>query len=120
MKNRRIRFRVGVLLATISLGTLAQAQSIQPSPGWTRAMPAGPDARVKITEEYAKQVGRDPYFWAWPMVNIYNRRLHFVPVQEAQKAGPLIQAPVNQLAMLTDYVDPDERSVACPNQDVVY
>ena len=22
--------------------------------------------------------------------------------------------------MLTDYVDPEERSVACPNQDVVY
>lgn len=29
-------------------------------------------------------------------------------------------APINQLAMLTDYVDPAERSVACLNQDVVY
>jgi hypothetical protein len=25
---------------------------IAPSPGWMRALPAGPDARVKITEEY--------------------------------------------------------------------
>ena len=31
-----------------------------------------------------------------------------------------MEAPINRLAMLTDYVDPDERSVACPNQDVVY
>src|SRR5216684_4144617 len=118
--NRRTGFCIGLLLATISLGTLAQAQSVTPSPGWTRAMPPGPDARVKITEEYAKQIGRDAYFWAWPMVNMYNRRLHFLSVKEMALAGPLMEAPANRLAMLTDYVDPDERSVACPNQDVVY
>src|SRR5882724_11833535 len=120
MKNRRTRFCIGLLLATIGLCTLAQAQSVPPSPGWTRAMPSGPDARVKITEEYVKQVGRDAYFWAWPMVNVYNRRLHFLSVKEIVRAGPLMEAPANRLAMLTDYVDPDERSVACPNQDVVY
>ena len=102
-----------------AIGT-AQVQSLQPSPGWGRAMPPGPDARVKITEEYARQVGRDAYFWAWPMVNIYNRRLHFMQVKEIMRQGPLMEAPANRLAMLTDYVDPDERSVACPNQDVVY
>ena len=41
-------------------------------------------------------------------------------MKEPAKFGPLIQVPVNQFAMLTDYVDPEERSVACPNQDVVY
>ena len=85
-----------------------------------RAMPPGPDTRVKITEEYARQVGRDAYFWAWPMVNIYNRRLHFMQVKEMMLQGPLMEAPANSLAMLTDYIDPEERSVACPNQDVVY
>lgn len=79
-----------------------------------------PDARVKITAEYAKHVGRDAYFWAWPMVNMYNRRLHFAQVKEVARSGPLMQAPINQLAMLTDYVAPEERSIACPNQDVVY
>jgi hypothetical protein len=117
MKTRTALFAFAVVLAATN-GT--QAQSVTPSPGWTRAMPPGPDARVKITEEYAKQVGRDAYFWAWPMMNIYNRRLAFTPVKAAAKSGPLILSPVNQLAMLTDYVDPDERSVACPNQDVVY
>jgi hypothetical protein len=109
-----------VLLATISMSTLAQAQSTAPSPDWARTMPPGPDARVKITAEYARLVGRDAYFWTWPMVNIYNRRLAFAPVKEPVKAGPLITPPLNQIAMLTDYVDPDERSVACPNQDVGY
>lgn len=90
------------------------------SPAWARALPPGPDALVKITEEYARMIGRDAYFWAWPMVNMYNRRLHFSKVTKTQKCGPLVQAPVNYIAMLTDYVAPEERSVACPNQDVVY
>ena len=46
-------------------------------PAWPVAMPPGPDARVRITEGYARMVARDAYFWAWPMVNIYNRRLAF-------------------------------------------
>ena len=29
-------------------------------------------------------------------------------------------APINHLSMLTDYISPGERLVACPNQDVVY
>jgi hypothetical protein len=29
-------------------------------------------------------------------------------------------APLNRIVMLTDYVAPDERIVACPNQDVAY
>lgn len=83
-------------------------------------MPTGPDARVKITAEYAKLVGKDAYFWAWPLVNMYNRRLHFAPVKEMTYVGPLMEPPLNRLIMLTDYGDPAERAVACPNQDVVY
>src|SRR5262247_4379195 len=98
----------------------AQIAPISASPNWNRAMPNGPDARVKITEEYAKLVARDAYFWAWPLVNIYNRRLVMAQVKEAVRAGPLVFAPLNRNAMFTDYVDPEERAVACPNQDVVY
>jgi len=32
---------------------------MNPSRNWSRAMPPGPDARVKITEAYAKHVARD-------------------------------------------------------------
>jgi hypothetical protein len=34
--------------------------------------------------------------------------------------GILPFAPINRLAMLRDYIDPAERAVACPNQDVAY
>src|SRR5499426_971677 len=100
--------------------TMATSTDVDPSINWRRAMALGPDIRVKITEEYAKLVARDAYFWAWPLVNIYNRRLVMAQVKEAVKAGPLVFAPLNRNAMFTDYVDPAERAVACPNQDVVY
>ena len=95
-------------------------ETIASSPLWQRAMPPGPDVRVKITEEYAKLVGRDAYFWAWPLAGVYNRRLGAAANTEIAYAGPLPAAPLNRLAMLTDYVAPEERLVACPNQDVVY
>jgi hypothetical protein len=79
-----------------------------------------PVAGMKMTEEYVRLVGRDAYFWGWPMVNIYNRRLMYGKVPQIILAGPVPAAPLNQLGMLTDYVAPEERIVACPNQDVVY
>lgn len=81
----------------------------------------GPDHNVKITEEYAKLVAKDAYFWAWPMVNIYNRRLAFTQAPKQGLIGGILPfAPLNRLSMLHDYVEPSERQVACPNQDVVY
>ncbi len=110
-----------VLLATVNLATLALAQvPLAPSPEWTQAMPAGPVAGTKITEEYATLVARDAYFWAWPLVNVYSRRLASAKVQQIVRVGPGTLAPLNRLGMLTDYIEPDERGVACPNQDVVY
>ena len=96
------------------------SQPLPPSPGGPGALPPGPDVSVKITEEYAKLVARDAYFWAWPLANIYNRRLTFKDVPEIMMSGPVPIAPPNRLGMLTDYIEPDERVVACPNQDVVY
>jgi hypothetical protein len=62
--NRRSILLAGTALAAASaLGTdaptrTAQAQqspaTLTPSPSSARALPPGPDARVKITEEYAK------------------------------------------------------------------
>jgi hypothetical protein len=82
--------------------------------------PAGPDRKMKITQAYAALVARDAFFWAWPIMNVLNRRAMFAQVNEIALAGPLPVAPLNRLGMLTDYVEPEERSVACPNQDVVY
>jgi hypothetical protein len=83
-------------------------------------MPSGPVSGTKITEEYARHVARDAYFWAWPLVNVYNRRLTYEKVPEIVMAGPVPAAPLNHLGMLSNYIVPEERIVACPNQDVVY
>jgi len=81
----------------------------------------GPVAGTKITEAYARTVMRDAFFWAWPMINCYNKRLAFAQIPEpGLMNGALPTAPLNHLCMLTDYILPTERWVACPNQDVVY
>ena len=55
------------------------------------------------------------------MMNIYNRRLAFKQAPEVGLMnGVLPFAPLNLLSMLSDYIHPSERWVACPNQDVVY
>ena len=107
-------------LAVFIALSLAQAEPLAPSPEWAQAMPSGPVTGTKITEEYAKLVARDAYFWAWPLVNVYNRRLTYEKVSEIVMAGPVPAAPLNHLGMLTNYIVPEERIVACPNQDVVY
>src|SRR5262244_719899 len=66
-----------------------QPRPIPPSPGWVRVLPPGPDTRVKITEAYAKLVARDAYFWAWPMVNVYSRRLAFAQTPQIMLLGPV-------------------------------
>jgi hypothetical protein len=75
---------------------------------------------MKITEQYARMVARNAYFWAWPMINIYNKRLSFAQAPEVGILGAAPSAPLNRLSMLHDYVEPSQRIVACPNQEVVY
>jgi hypothetical protein len=83
--------------------------------------PHGPVEGTRVTEAYARMVARNAYFWAWPLINIYNKRLANKQIPEPGLVnGVLPGAPPNRLAMLSDYVEPSERWVACPNQDVVY
>ncbi|NYT39882.1 DUF1254 domain-containing protein [Sphingomonas sp. R-74633] len=84
-------------------------------------MPAAPTRSTKVTEAYARMAARHVYFWAWPLVNVWNRRLAFdqAPAPGLMN-GVLPLAPLNTLSMLHDYIAPEQRWVACPNQDVVY
>ncbi|MFK3665818.1 DUF1254 domain-containing protein [Ochrobactrum teleogrylli] len=110
-----------IACATVTFLTTVRAEPISPSPGWSAAMPTGPSAGTRITEAYARIIARDTYFWAWPMVNIYNRRMAFSQAPEVGLMnGVLPFAPLNKMAMLDDYIRPDQRWVACPNQDVAY
>lgn len=87
----------------------------------TKSVVPGPVPDVVMTKEYVYQLGKQMYFWGWPMVNMHNRVLVMrkVPV-EGLNGGAVPVAPVNHLCMTSDYITPFERYVACPNQDVVY
>src|SRR5262252_8983130 len=37
----------------------------------------GPVPGTRLSEGYVSQMGRSIYFWAWPMMNIHNRRVTF-------------------------------------------
>jgi hypothetical protein len=80
-----------------------------------------PSAEVTPHSEYIKAVARTAYLWGWPMVNMINRR---ATITQAPKPGllngVLPVAPRSRVAMLSDYIDPSETFVTCPNQDVVY
>jgi hypothetical protein len=105
---------------------LAVLLAAMPSLGALAAPPAapaiqGPVAGTRLTEAYARMVARDLYFWAWPMVNLYNRRLIMTQIPSPSLMNGVVPvAPLNHLSMLSDYIAPEERYVACPNQDVVY
>jgi hypothetical protein len=87
----------------------------------TAASVPGPVPNTRLTEDYVRCVGALAYLWGWPMVNIHNRKTAFENLPEPGLIGGIVPvAPSNQLAMLHDYVEPAERMVACPNQDVVY
>jgi hypothetical protein len=82
---------------------------------------SGPVSGARVTESYLRLAVREMYFWAWPMMNVCGRRSAFENVPKPGLLGGLLPvAPLNYCAMLHDYIDPAERAVACPNQDVVY
>src|SRR5215471_8350013 len=84
-------------------------------------MPPRPVPGTRLTEAYTREIGRLAYLFAWPMVNVYNRFLTYDKLPGPGLAGGVLPvAPPNQLGMLHDYMEPSERAVACPNQDVVY
>jgi hypothetical protein len=100
--------------------TATEGATPMPTPEANKPIP-GPVPGTRLTEAYVTQVGRSAYFWAWPMVNIYNRVIILDRLSAPALMGGIVPvAPPNQLGMLTDYIKPEERMVACPNQDVVY
>ncbi|QRM55094.1 DUF1254 domain-containing protein [Sinorhizobium sp. BG8] len=78
-------------------------------------------AEVKPLESYVRSLARSAYIWGWPMVNMYNRRARITQAPHPGLLGGVLPvAPRGQIGMLHDYIEPSERAIACPNQDVVY
>lgn len=110
------RLMLATSVAALLIGSVAMAQTIPSFADLTM-----PSAEVKPPEAYVRAIARSAYIWGWPMVNTLNRNASVAPVKQAGLVGGILPvAPAGQIAMLHDYVNPDQRAVACPNQDVVY
>jgi hypothetical protein len=98
------------------------------APGEAQTAPAAgfadlalPSAEVTPPEAYVRAIARTAYLWGWPMVNMINRHDSVTSAPHPGLLGGVVPvAPEGQIAMLHDYIAPDQRFIACPNQDVVY
>lgn len=109
------------VLASVAAPILAKTQKRASSTATAGASAVpGPVAGDAISEEYARLVARQTYFWAWPLVNVYNRWLAMqrVPRPRLNK-GVLAVASPNRPAMLRNHFRPQVRHAAYPNCDVI-
>jgi hypothetical protein len=114
---KRALMTAALLLLMATTG-VAQAPSI---PSLSAGKPLGPVAGTLLTDDYMRNLATLAYVWGWPLVNMHNRHVVFSKVTENGLGdGVLPVAPLNRLTMLTDYIKPEERAVATPNQDTVY
>ena len=76
---------------------------------------------MALSAEATEVSAEKAYLWGWPMANLLTRydRVRLVP-KPGHLMGIAPVAPIGQVAMLADYIEPDQKFVACPNQDVVY
>src|SRR5271157_413591 len=107
--HRTQELMAAALVGALALAMLAvsvQAQQV-PIPQ-TAAEVSGP-APGPMTKAYVQMVGRVAYFWGWPLVYVYNQRTELTKVPEPVLLnGAICIAPMNQVSMLTGYVDPAE------------
>src|SRR5262245_6842002 len=75
---------------------------------------------IVMHDAYARAIARMAYVWGWPMVNMINRNAAITQAPEPGRLnGVLPVAPRGRVGMLSDYIDPGQTFVTCPNQDVV-
>jgi len=118
--HRQPAIIAGVFLACLLLVlAVVPARTQQVPIPKTAAEVPGPAPGTAMTREYVQMVGRMAYFWGWPLVNLANRAKAASAAVEPVVMGGM---PVGsgRLAMLTTYMSPEEKSIECPNQDVVY
>jgi hypothetical protein len=112
------RTLLGAGAALLILAGNAWAQQV-PLPTTPAEVP-GPAPGTAMTTAYVQSVGRMAYLWGWPLVNIANRHKLFSEAPEPGLMGGVVPVAHNGVAMLTNYISPEQRFIAATNQDVVY
>ena len=115
-----LKLSFSVLLLGTSLAAVTPALA-QMQPKTTVSDLNVPPAQATPQASYVRAIARMAYIWGWPLVNMQNRFDTITRAPEPALLGGMVPvAPRGQIAMLHSYVDPRERFIACPNQDVVY
>ena len=87
----------------------------------TLSFPRGPASGARFTPDYVSEIARFAYFWAWPLVNVFNRYIAFKRVRRPILVGGIAPvALINHVAMLHDHIGWKQRYIACPSQDLIY
>jgi hypothetical protein len=119
MKSTISVSKAALLTAAVICAPPAQAQQATTPRSFADLSLPSPEA--KPHPEYVRAIARAAYIWGWPMVNMLNRRERITQAPEPGLLGGILPvAPRGRLGMLHDYIQPSERFVVCPNQDVVY
>jgi hypothetical protein len=112
--------RCVLTLTAVVLVAMAGAQAEQVPIPKTAAEVPGPVPGTAMTKPYVETVARMAYLWGWPLMNAANRAAAFSKAPEPGLLGGVLPVAYNSLAMLTGYIAPNQRFIACPNQDVAY
>ncbi|CDP82298.1 hypothetical protein BN975_00348 [Mycolicibacterium farcinogenes] len=135
MTRRSALSAAGIAAASIGAGAAMAACSREATaPVNTSSPPAQPHPSeapttnvtqpvtgVVMQPGYTRTFGQTAYVWGWPLVNMLNRNAAITKAPHPGRLnGVLPAAPRGRLAMLSDYIDPAQTFIACPNQDVVY
>jgi hypothetical protein len=119
MKTNPPVFICAVLALALAGGSPVAAEQTTTAPSFADL--SKPSAEVTPQESYVRAVARVAYVWGWPMINMLNRRARITQAPyPGLLGGVLPAAPRGQIGMLHDYIAPNQRFIACPNQDVVY
>jgi hypothetical protein len=121
----------GLAAGAVSPARMARAQqapAAETTPGTAPAAAAvsfeqitKPADGVIMPEGYARALAQFAYIWGWPLINMVNRRAAITQAPHPGLLGGFVPAaPRGHIAMLVDYIKPQETFVTCPNQDVVY
>lgn len=121
MKTTKIHCVATALFSVLAFPALGQVKesSVPAATSAEQVSSADPASGNTMTKEYVQAVGQMAYVWGWPLVNMSNRATAFSKIKEPSVYGGLPMG-YNGLSMLTGYISPEQKSVACPNQDVVY
>jgi hypothetical protein len=119
MKPHLSHLTAALLATALASWSTALAQQAPAPPSFEEL--SQPSAEVTPQPEYVKSIARSAYLWGWPMVNMLNRRARITQAPEPGLLGGILPVgPQGQIGMLHDYIEPSQRFIACPNQDVVY